>query len=181
MVQNSDSGGVVMVYADYVYMLEKKEKVLQKKIASHIWEGPGLYTPCAKKHMCFLFFIVPSSPKCSHDKLPWSCFLCLWLFSRIWIYTWTPKSLFPSFVQCGPRRLLKGISEHTFVLCLMWHLQAIQWLKKEKKKTVRDTSGVAGEFPVLHSWPSLPTLLPCLRDYLVVWRSWSKDSAMFYW
>jgi hypothetical protein len=36
MVQNSDSGGVVMVYADYVYMLEKKEKVLQKKIASHI-------------------------------------------------------------------------------------------------------------------------------------------------
>jgi hypothetical protein len=27
----------------------------------------------------------------------------------------------------------------------------------------------------------LPTLLPCLRDYLVVWRSWSKDSAMFYW
>jgi hypothetical protein len=53
---------VVMVYADYRYMLEKKEKVLQKKIALQIWKGPRLYTPCAKKHMCFVFFIVPSCP-----------------------------------------------------------------------------------------------------------------------
>lgn len=58
MIQIGDSGGVVMVYADYGYMLEKKEKVLQKKIALQIWEGPGLYTPCAKKHLCFLYFLL---------------------------------------------------------------------------------------------------------------------------
>jgi hypothetical protein len=36
MIQIGDSGGVVMVYADYGYMLEKKEKVLQKEIALQI-------------------------------------------------------------------------------------------------------------------------------------------------
>jgi hypothetical protein len=115
---------VVMVYAGYGYMLEKKEKVLQKKIALQIWEGPGLYSPCAKKHMCFVFFIVPSCPKCSHDKLSWSCFLCIFCY-------------FPGFESIFEH--LNHYFLHLFSVAPggFWQLQAIQWLKKEKKNCMR--------------------------------------------
>ncbi len=58
MVQNGDSGGVVMVYADYGYMLGKKEKVLQKKIALQIWEGPAqiVHPMCQKTHVFCIFY-----------------------------------------------------------------------------------------------------------------------------
>lgn len=172
MVQNGDSGGVVMVYADYGYMLEKKEKVLQKKIALQIWEGPRLYTPCAKKHMCFVFFIVPSCPKCSHDKLSWSRFLCVFCyfpgFESIFEHL---NHYFLHLFSVAPGGFWKD--SQSILLCYVWCDSCKQFSDWRRK--------IAGEFPVLHLWPSLPTLLPCLRDYLLVWRSWSKDIAMFFW
>jgi hypothetical protein len=49
---------VVMVYADYGYMLGKKEKVLQKKIALQIWEGPAqiVHPMCQKTHVFCIFY-----------------------------------------------------------------------------------------------------------------------------
>jgi len=150
MIQIGDSGGVVMVYADYGYMLEKKEKVLQKKIALQIWEGPRLYTPCAEKHLCIVFFIVPNCPNCSHDKLSWSCFLCVFGyfpgFESIFEHL---NHYFLHLCSVVPGGFWKD--SESILLCYVWCDSCKQFSDwRRKKKTVRGTSGVAGEFPVLH-------------------------------
>lgn len=181
MVQNGDSGGVVMVYADYGYMLGKEEKVLRKKIALQIWEGPAwiVHLMCQKIHVFCIFFIVPSCSKCSHDKLSWSCFLCVFGFfpgfESIFEHL---NHYFLHLFSVAPGGFWKD--SQSILLCYVWCdscKQFSDW-RMEKKNCTRYKWSSWG---ISSSAFSLPILLPCLRDYLLVWRSWSKDSAMFYW